>query len=189
MVSTKTLGDGELVELVRSEDQELYAEIVKRYQTKLLRYAETIIGDSDQAADVVQQAFIKAFTNLHGFNSKKKFSSWIYRIVHNEAINLIKKHHKEQSLEGNEWPEDIFADKNQTTAQEKMEEREIKQAVNQALDQLSIKYRSTLTLFYIEDKSYEEISDILKIPTNTVGTRISRGKKLLAYIYQQQEQL
>ena len=85
--------------------------------------------------------------------------------------------------------EDIFADKNQTTAQEKMEEREIKQAVNQALDQLSIKYRSTLTLFYIEDKSYEEISDILKIPTNTVGTRISRGKKLLAYIYQQQEQL
>lgn len=189
MVNVQILSDEELIELVRSQDQELYAEIVKRYQNKLLRYAETIVRNSDQAADVVQQAFIKAFTNLYGFSTKKKFSSWIYRIVHNEAINLIKKHHKEHSLEGNEWPEDIFTDKNQTNAQEQLEEKEIKNAVNQALDLLPIKYRSVLTLSYLEDKSYEEISDILKIPTGTVGTRINRGKKLLAHIYQQQEQL
>ena len=187
MVNTRNLSDEELIELVKTKDQELYEKIVKRYQGKLLRYAETIVRSPDQAADVVQQAFIKAFINLHGFNSKKKFSSWIYRIVHNEAINLIKKHRKEYSLEGNEWPEDIFIDKNEVTAQEKIEKTEIKETLNRALDQLSIKYRSALILFYIEDKSYEEISDILKIPTSTVGTRINRGKKLLAHIYQQQE--
>jgi RNA polymerase sigma-70 factor, ECF subfamily len=187
MENLKILSDEDLIELVKSKDQELYEEIVKRYQAKLLRYAETIVRSSDQAADVVQQAFIKAFTNLHGFNSSKKFSSWIYRIVHNEAINQIKKYRKEHSLERNDWPEDIFTDKSQD-AQEKLEEKEIKNAINQALDKLPIKYQSVLTLTYLEDKSYEEISDILKIPTNTVGTRISRGKKLLAYIYQQQEQ-
>lgn len=188
MENLKILSDEDLIELVKSKDQELYEEIVKRYQAKLLRYAETIVRSSDQAADVVQQAFIKAFTNLHGFNRNKKFSSWIYRIVHNEAINQIKKYRKEHSLERNDWPEDIFTDKSQA-AQEKLEGKEIKNAINQALDKLPIKYRSVLTLSYLEDKSYEEISDILKIPTNTVGTRISRGKKLLAYIYQQQEQL
>lgn len=182
------LTDEELVELVRSQDQELYAELVKRYQAKLLRYAESIVKSSDQAADVVQQAFIKAFKNLNSFNTHKKFSSWIYRIVHNEAINLIKKHYKEHSLEGNEWPESILSDKNQPDLVEKIEQKEISAAMNQALDKLPIKYRTTLSLFFMDDKSYEEISDILKIPIGTVGTRINRGKKILAHIYQQQEQ-
>ncbi len=189
MTNKKSLSDEELVVLVREEDQELYEEIVKRYQQKLFRYAETIVKSSDQAADVVQQAFIKAFTKLHSFNTKKKFSSWIYRIVHNEAINLIRKYKKEHSLERNEWPEDIFTDKNQSSVEEIIEEKEIKRAINKALNKLSINYRSPLTLFYIEDKSYEEISDILKIPTSTVGVRINRGKKILAHIYQQQEDL
>lgn len=186
-MNLKKLSDEKLVELIRVKDQELYEEIVKRYQTKLLRYADTIVRNSDQAADVVQQTFIKAFTNLHGFNTKKKFSSWIYRIAHNEAINLIKKHYKEHSLEGNEWPEDIFVDKNQNSIQEQIEEKEIRDTVNRSLDKLPMKYRSVLTLSYLEDKSYEEISDILKIPVGTVGTRINRGKKMLAYIYQQEE--
>ena len=187
MVKHQSLSDEELVGLVRSKDQELYAEIVKRYQEKLLRYAQTILKDPDQAADAVQQALVKAFVNLNGFNTKKKFSSWIYRIVHNEAINLIKKHHQEHSLEGNEWPEEILHDKNQATVQEKLEGKELKKTINQALDKISLKYRSVLTLFYLEDKTYEEISDILKIPTSTVGVRLNRGKKILANIYQNQE--
>ena len=86
--------DEELVEIVRSEDKELYSELVYRYEDKLVRYANYLIGDEHKAADAVQEAFIKAFINIKSFDLKKKFSSWIYRIVHNESINLVKKDKK-----------------------------------------------------------------------------------------------
>jgi len=84
--------DEEIVELVSKGNKELYAEIIQRYQTKLMRYAQYLIDDYAKASDAVQESFIKAYINLNGFNTKKKFSSWIYRIVHNEAMNLVNKH-------------------------------------------------------------------------------------------------
>ena len=65
--------DEELIEVIRSSDKERYAEIVSRYQGRLFRYAVYLVRDDDKAADVVQSAFIKAFVNLNGFNTKKKF--------------------------------------------------------------------------------------------------------------------
>jgi len=95
MSDYEKLSDEEIVEKVRSKNQELYSIIVERYQNKLLRYANNLIKDEDKASDVIQDSFIKAFINLNGFDVKKKFSSWIYRIVHNEAINIAKKYQKE----------------------------------------------------------------------------------------------
>jgi len=98
MTTYENLSDEGLVGLVRSKDQELYAVLMRRYQAKLLRYANYLVRNNQRAEDVVQEAFIKAFVNLQGFNTKKKFSSWIYRIVHNEAINQLKKYSKEVRL-------------------------------------------------------------------------------------------
>ena len=92
------LSDEKIVELVRKKDKELYIHIIKRYQDKLMRYASYLTGEEHNAADIVQESFIKAYVNLNGFNTKKKFASWIYRIVHNEAINLINKQKKQVSL-------------------------------------------------------------------------------------------
>ena len=75
-----TLSDSDVVEIVRTRDKEAYAEIIKRYQMRLMRYASYITGDEHKGVDVVQEAFIKAYVNLNGFDTKKKFSSWIYRI-------------------------------------------------------------------------------------------------------------
>ena len=75
------------MDAVRTKDQELYGEVVRRYQDKLLRYADYLMQNESRAADVTQNAFIKAFINLNSFDTGKKFSSWIYRITHNEAIN------------------------------------------------------------------------------------------------------
>lgn len=180
MKKVKNLDDEELVELVRTQDQELYSEVVRRYQDKLVRYATSLIQDEDKAADVVQEAFIKAFVNLKGFNLKKKFSSWIYRIVHNEAINYLKKHKREISLENNQWIERTV-DSGQDIEKD-FNRKEAEKMLYQSLNELPLKYRSPLTLFYLEEKSYEEISDVLRIPVGTVGTRISRGKKLMRTI-------
>ena len=88
MTKLSKLSDEEIVELVRRKNKNFYAQLISRYQKKLLRYANYLIADEDLAADAVQEAFIKAYINLHAFNLKLKFSSWLYRITHNQAIDL-----------------------------------------------------------------------------------------------------
>lgn len=174
----KQLSDEAIVEQIRSSDQELYAILVERYQHKLLRYAQNLIHDEHKANDVVQESFIKSFINLQGFDTKKKFSSWIYRIVHNEAMNSIRKHQKEISL-----PEDFeFASSENIEAD--FEQQEIVDAVQTRLKELPIIYAEPLALRYLEEKTYEEISDILHLPMGTVAIRINRAKTLMKHLCQ-----
>ncbi len=170
------LTDEKLIEKIRSEDQELFEIIVKRYEKKLLRYVNYITGNPISAADIVQETFIKAFVNLYGFNIEKKFSSWIYRIAHNESINHIKKYKKE--ILGSENIFHYLADK-KPSLEENYEKEEIAKRLRENIKKLKIIYAEPLVLYFLEEKSYEEISDILRIPLGTVGTRINRGKKLL----------
>ena len=168
----------EIIEKVRSKDQELYSIIIERYQNKLLRYAVNLIKNEDRAIDVVQDSFIKAFINLNDFDTKKKFSSWIYRIVHNEAINIAKKYQKEQPI-----LED-FDFQSDESVEDNFEQKEAIAKVKKCLGEIQLLYSEPLALFYIDEKSYEEISDILRIPIGTVATRISRAKILIKKICQ-----
>lgn len=172
------LSDEEIVEKVRSIDRELYSVIVERYQNKLLRYAINLIHDEVKASDIVQNSFIKAYVNLNGFSTKKKFSSWIYRIVHNEAINAVKKYGKEVPIL------DDFDFKSNENIEKEFEKKEIVIKVKKCLEEIPILYSEPLALYYLEEKSYEEISDILRIPMGTVATRISRGKILIGHLCQ-----
>ena len=185
MKNVKKLSDEELVEIVRSKDQELYAELVRRYQDKLMRYASYLIKQEAKAADVVQESLIKAFTNLKSFKTDKKFSSWLYRIVHNQAINQIKKDKKLISLEASGWLAHLPT--RERSALDDLSKKEIVHLVNSALKDLPIAYAEPLALYYLEEKSYEEISDILRLPLGTVGTRISRGRVKLKKIYQKKQ--
>ncbi len=178
MPDNKELSDKELIEKIRTSDQELYAVIIDRYQDKLLRYAYNLIKNKDKAIDIVQESFVKAFINLNDFNTEKKFSSWIYRIVHNQTINLAKKYQKETPLLEN-W--DFESDDN---VEEDFEQKEIKENVEKCLEEIPLLYSEPLSLHYIDEKSYEEISDILRIPMGTVATRINRAKKLMRNICQ-----
>lgn len=178
MIDTKQLTDEEIVEKVRTSNQDLYAVIIGRYQKKLMQYAVNLIKDEDKAVDVVQESFIKAFINLNNFDTEKKFSSWIYRIVHNQAINLVRKYKKETPLL-EEW--DFKSDENM---EEIFEKKETKEKVLKCLGEVPLLYSEPLSLFYIDEKTYEEISDILRIPMGTVATRINRAKKIMKNICQ-----
>ena len=181
--------DEEIVEVVINSDRERYSELVARYEGKLHRYARYILGNEADAKDIVQETFIKAFVNLKSFNTAKKFSSWIYRIAHNEAINRLKKNKKmvlsldldffDSLLSG--VSSSVGGDPNDPL--EEYEKDELKREVGNGLSKLSLKYREVITLYYLQDKSYEEISDILRVPLGTVGTRMNRGKKLLKELY------
>lgn len=180
MKNYESVSDEELVETIRSHDKNLFVHILNRYQKKLMRYVRYLIHDDDKTADIVQQSFIKAFINLHGFDTKKKFSSWIYRITHNEALNAVKKSKNEVRLS----PEfDVPSN------QDLEIEFDTKEIINQAhgcLDLMPVLYSEPLALHFLDDKSYEEISDILHIPMGTVATRINRAKLLMKTICQKQ---
>ncbi|HAS80416.1 MAG: RNA polymerase, sigma-24 subunit, ECF subfamily [Candidatus Nomurabacteria bacterium GW2011_GWE1_32_28] len=178
MIENEELSDEEIVEKVRTSDKNLYTIIIKRYEDKLIRYANNLIKDKNKAKDVVQESFIKAFIDLNNFDIKKKFSSWIYRIVHNEVINIIKKYKKETSLQ-EDW--DFESEEN---IEENFEINEIKEKVEKCLENISFIYSEPISLYYIDEKSYEEISYILKIPMGTVATRINRAKKIMKKICQ-----
>ena len=172
------LSDEEVIGIVRTKDKESYAEIINRYQTKLMRYASYIMGDEHMGADAVQESFIKAYINLNGFDTKKKFSSWIYRIVHNEAMNALRKNKRQLPMD----------DQTEFDSGVNLEDEFIKnEIINQAhhcLDQMPIIYKEPLSLYYLEEKSYEEISDILRIPIGTVGTRVNRAKGIMKKLCQ-----
>ncbi|MCU0680045.1 MAG: RNA polymerase sigma factor [Planctomycetes bacterium] len=178
MFENNKLSDEAIVEKVRSEDKELYAIIIERYQNKLSRYASNLIQDENNAADIVQESFIKAFINLKGFNTKKKFSSWIYRIVHNESINIAKKNKREIPI-----LEDMDF-KSEENIELALEKKEIVEKVEKCFSKIAILYAEPLRLYYIDEKSYEEISDILRLPMGTVATRINRAKIILKKICQ-----
>jgi RNA polymerase sigma-70 factor (ECF subfamily) len=181
MENIKNLTDEQVVKLVRTKNQELYVEIVRRYEKKLIRYAKYLVSEETKAVDVVQESFIKAFVNLNSFNSKMKFSTWIYRIVHNQAVNMLAKYKRE-----------IFINKDMDfQSNENLEENyskdEIVGKISFCLSEIPLIYAEPLSLFYLEDKSYEEISDILRLPLGTVGTRINRAKILMRKICQQKK--
>ena len=170
--------DEEIVTKIQSGNTNLFSVIIDRYEDRLFRYAKNIIKDENKAVDIVQDSFIKTYVNLNGFNTTKKFSSWIYRITHNESLNAIKKYHKEISM-----PEDMDF-KSSDDTEEEFIQRETIEKVNKCLNNIPILYSEPLILFFIEEKSYEEISDILQIPMGTVATRISRAKIIMKKICQ-----
>lgn len=181
MASISALSDEALIEQVY-QNQELYGEVVKRYQARLERYVLRLGSDKEQAQDIVQDTFIKAFKNLKGFNTKLKFSSWIYRIAHNEAINLFKKESKYQKFSFSDWLSEVLP--SSSNVEEEVGEKLDLEALKKQINKLDLKYKEVLILYYLEDKKYKEISSILKIPTSTVGIRLKRAKKQFKEICQ-----
>lgn len=172
--------DNFIVDRVISGQKEEFKQIVERYEGKLTRYAYSIIRDPDMASDVVQNTFIKAYVNLKSFDTNKKFSTWIYRIAHNEAINMIKKESKNIRPDDEEW-----FDRLPDTAEpisEKLDREFLKSTISKEFNKIPMKYKDPLMLYYIERQSYKQISEVLKLPVSTIGTRINRAKKMLGLL-------
>jgi len=178
------LSDNELIKIIRNNNQERFGEIIDRYQGKLFAYLYRLIGNREESQDLLQDVFIKAYRNLNSYDTERKFSSWIYRIAHNEAVNHIKRKSLKRFIS---W-ESITSTKDKLEASSSIEDgadkawlrKEQGQEVEKAIRQIPFKYRQVLVLRYYSDKSYEEISEILGKPVNTVGTLINRAKRKLA---------
>ncbi len=159
---------------------------MERYEKKLLRYIIRISGFAkEDAEDILQESFIKAYHNLNDFDKSLKFSSWIYRIVHNQAISHYRKTQARPRLVAVDLENGLVKTlaSNLDLAKE-TEAEHFKEKVAKIISQMDIKYREVLMLRFFEDKSYREISDIIKKPLGTVGVMIKRAKKQFKKIYE-----
>lgn len=174
--------DEELVEKTLT-NKDFFGELVDRYEAKLTRYIARLgVRDPEDQLDVLQEIFLKTYRNLNGFDPALKFSSWIYRIAHNEAISWYRK--KNVRPEGHLIADSeellVFLSAKEEAADVSFDKTVNATQVNEALLAIDEKYREVLVLRFFEHKEYEEISDILKIPVGSVGTLLHRGKKQLA---------
>lgn len=177
-----TVADEALIAPVLA-DASHYRLIVERYEAKLDRYIRRLgVRVQEDREDVLQNIFIKAYRNLNGFDTSLSFSSWLYRIAHNEAISWYRKENVRPEGHLVDDAETIFQFVQSAELQPSAAtiERLNAHEVHRALDTLPEKYRSVLILRFFEHKEYEDISDILKIPVGTVGTLLHRGKTRLA---------
>lgn len=172
------LNDEDIVKKIQNGETKLYELIIERYHDKLYRYINRMIYSHQDSQDILQIVLIKTYTNIQSFNTKLKFSSWIYRIAHNESINWIKKN--KNRYEFLESDQDINSD--EKDMYQKMESEINQKLVAGCLKELDPKYKEVILLKYIEDKSYEEISDILRKPVSTVGVLINRARSKLVEI-------
>ena len=164
------------------KDQNNFGLLIERYEAKLQRYIYRLgVRNFEDQQDVLQDIFIKAYRNLNSFDISLTFSSWLYRIAHNEAISWYRK----QSVrpEGHlllDSEEVLGIIKTKEDSPEIVFDQNVNaKVVAEALAKIEEKYREVLVLRYFEHMEYNEISDILKIPQGSVGTLIHRGKKQL----------
>lgn len=170
--------DSQLVAMtLANQDNFLY--LVQRYEEKLLRYTLRISNISyEEGQDVLQEVFIKVYKNLNNFDQSLKFSSWIYRIAHNEVIS----HYRKAKIrpEPATWifdPEGLEKIISDLDINQEVDRELLKNQVGKVLNKLDPKYREVLILRFLEEQDYREISDILKKPVGTVGTLLNRAKK------------
>lgn len=191
------LTDNELKRSMRNEimktDQELvagaladrhaFSEIVHRYESPIRRYVQRLgCTNGDDIDDVLQEVFIKVFMNMNDYDADLKFSSWIYRIAHNETISFFRKKNAHSHVlrldaqDADVFFENLADDKDFTDGIHRKDDSSF---IRTMLDGIDKKYKEALMLRFLEEKNYTEISDILKVPEGTVATLISRGKKEL----------
>lgn len=170
--------DEELASLVQSGDISKFGMLVERYEQKLLRYGKKFLSSKENIQDVVQEVFLKAYENIRSFDSSLKFSPWIYRIAHNAFVNILRKNSR-NPLQFVDFDTFISHPIYEDPVIEEKERAEIRKFLDKGLEKLSPNYREIIILYYLEEMSYKEIADILRIPTSTVGIRLRRAREAL----------
>jgi RNA polymerase sigma-70 factor (ECF subfamily) len=167
-----------LVQAVLAGDRQAFGKLVRRHQKRLFRFVYGLLGDFDQAEDVVQDAFVKAFGAMGTFETGRDFYPWLATIARNLALNLMARNKRKESLD---QIHDAGFDpaSSDLGALEQMIANDGQRRFYAALKALPEQYRSVFVLRHIEEMSYEDIAAQLKIPTGTVDSRLYRARQLL----------
>jgi RNA polymerase sigma-70 factor (ECF subfamily) len=157
-----------LIDKILHGESDLFAQIVDEYDRQILVYCLKMLNfHQEDAEDVAMQVFTKVYLNLASYNSKQKFSSWIYRIAHNETVNFIKKNSRQWTVELTDFLP-VFS--------QPKEDYFNSQILDKVLNNLKSNDKEILILFYLQELSLQEIGDVLKLTENSVAQRLRRAR-------------
>jgi RNA polymerase sigma-70 factor, ECF subfamily len=164
--------DKSLVNRCLEGDGGAYSELVEKYYKTIFRLAQKILRNYDDAEEITQSVFVKAYENLKTYNPKYKFFSWLYRITVNETLNFSKKKSYTEGID-----EKITSD--EYNPGEIYDRTELGEKIQDALMEIDMLYRLPVVLKHFLDYSYKELSTLLDIPEKTVKSRLFTGRQLL----------
>ncbi len=185
------MDDAERALLARCQANDLLAfeEVVHRYKNKVHNYIARMVNDADDAEDLTQDVFVKAFVSLGAFRGEASLQTWLYRIATNLCIDRARRR-KRQGLDALSLDEPVKDDEDDDIEREipdveadpyrHLERKELRQQVRRALRRLSEKLRSVLVLYDVQGLSYEEIAQVLGCPIGTVKSRLFNARAELA---------
>ncbi len=189
MADTLELTDEEVARRVQSGDAEAFGLLMERYEPKMSRYARKFLFGNDDVTDLVQEVFIKAYTNIQSFDTSRRFSPWIYQIAHNEYINALKQKGRDpiSFFDNFDFDSVLPHPAAQEAADTEASERETRAMLDDGLAKLNPKYREVLVLFYYEELDYGEMAELLHVPISTVGVRLRRAREKLKEVISNHE--
>jgi RNA polymerase sigma-70 factor (ECF subfamily) len=179
------LSDPAVVAEARKGSEAAYRELLTRYERPVFSLIFRMVRDRETAEDLAQETFIKVLNNLDRYSPEFKFSSWLFKIANNLTIDHLRRRRVDTiSIEG--APDAVTAESAKATSiavasgsespLEELESRELGTAIERAIGKLRPEYRACIMLRHVEDKSYEEIAEIVKLPLGTVKTYIHRAR-------------
>jgi RNA polymerase sigma-70 factor (ECF subfamily) len=172
----KSRADAELVRACLSGDQRAFETLVRTYERPVYNVALRILKDPDDAADVAQNVFVKAYQSLGSFDESREFFSWVYRIAINESINFGKRNKRRDEYESGVTA--ALA----PTQEASHGARVLRDEVIDAIGRLTMDYQMVIVLRHFHDFSYEEMAEVLSIPEKTVKSRLFSARQQLKEI-------
>ncbi|MBX2992492.1 MAG: sigma-70 family RNA polymerase sigma factor [Bacteroidetes bacterium] len=159
-----------------------YALLVDRHKDRAFTLALRLVQDREEAEELVQDAFVRAYRSLEQFRGDAKFSTWLYRIVYNLCMTRVTRrkarpefldYHQEETHQG------LFADNDEAGVDEQIENEDFRKILLEEVSRLPEHYRAAVGLFYLQEMSYEEMTNVLQLPLGTVKTNLFRARNLL----------
>ena len=182
----KTLTDGELIEKSICGREDSFEELVRRYQRPITGYVYRMLNNYDASLDVTQEVFIKVYNSLEKYSSDYKFSTWLYRIAHNAAIDHMRRNSVNQQSVEEENADGTYQlqiESPQPTPEQMRERSEWRTEIESVVKCLPTVYRELILLRHTQDLSYDEIAEVTNLPLGTVKNRLFRAREMMREIF------
>ncbi len=166
-----------LLKRIAEGEKEIFGELVLKHQDFIFNVVRKYVRFEEEARDITQDVFLKAYENIEKFRGESKVSSWLYRIAYNLSMNWSERRAGRETQLDDELAETI---PEEPSLADEIYDRELVLArIGEILEEIPLKYKVVIKLYYFEDKSYQEIADTLAIPINTVKIQLLRAKDLI----------